>query len=141
MSEEEILDRPEARIGEVEGEGRPNLLDLLAVDGIPQSCAQGWIRRRVFRFPSRFIQTIGGLVGLDCFRLEDELVEDIAQARCTPDVVDALHQHRKMRSAQFVYWRIHCPNEDDTLKHYWRLRARCRSRSRLLPRTAQQLAK
>lgn len=131
MPKVENADRKNPSSPDVRREIRSNVEQLLAFDGIPREQADLWIRVRLFGRFSRCVQAAVSALGIDHCIPELQLVRDFSEARCTEDVIDALHQHQKMRVLGTLIGGLMRPNHSRVLRTYWRLRYRVEKAGRL----------
>lgn len=125
MSEPAYVDSKPVRFQPDLGPNAPTVAELLERQGVGSGMADAWIRHQIFHPLSRFWQAVACRAGFDYCVPEHDLVHDFAQARCTDDIVDALHQYQKMRGMGSAsgWASLIRPTSARVLRAYWRLRS------------------
>ena len=124
MNSIEREDRSLASFREARGEIRLTVGKLLEREGIPPDRTDVWIRERLFGRVSRLLLAAGGVFGFDYGIPEQELVRDFAEATCTEDVIDSLHEYGKTRGRLTLFGHFVRPDRGKSLKFYWGIRRR-----------------
>ena len=110
---------------------RPTVEQLLGFEGITREQADLWIRVSLFGRFSLCVQAAVSALGIDYCIPEMQLVRDFSEARCTEDVINGLHQYRKMRVPGTLIGGLMRPHHGSVLRTYWRLRYRAEKAGRV----------